>query len=456
MARTSPRSHSWADGTDGLGGLLLLIALLFGGATRIDVLAPLVPRLLAIGLLAWLALKGRLGIDRWTLSERLVWGTLLVVPLLQLIPLPWSLWTQLPGREYPKALFDLLGMTPMQSLSMTPDRTINGWLALIPALAIYVVAKQADSLAVERWFIMLLALSVLSALLGIAQVLSGPESVLRLYAVTNRDSSVGIFSNANHHSTFLAIGLVMLAYWYEGRRLERDVTIAMATRLIGVVAMILLFTSTLLTYSRAGLVFASLTIAGTGLWVTLGSRRAIWQIAAIVVVVLAVGGVATWQFFERPGVLEQVATDIRSEGRIGLVPVFAHMAWDQIPFGGGLGSFDPLYRAYEQPNSLGFNYLNNAHNDYAQLIIEAGLPAAAGIIYFLFWWSARSIGVLFNRHLLTSLRRRQAMASVALVAILLLHSLADYPLRGAGLSCVFALACALLSREVTAKSESSV
>jgi hypothetical protein len=62
--------------------------------------------------------------------------------------------------------------------------------------------------------------------------------------------------------------------------------------------------------------------------------------------------------------------------------------------------------------------------------------------------------VLFDRHLLASPWRRQARVSVAITGILLLHSLADYPLRGAGLSCVIAVACALLARQVTAKSDS--
>src|SRR5206468_5752244 len=47
---------------------------------------------------------------------------------------------------------------------------------------------------------------------------------------------------------------------------------------------------------------------------------------------------------------------------------------DTMPLGSGLGSFVRVYRLYESPDQVMPEYVIHAHNDYAELTLELGLP----------------------------------------------------------------------------------
>lgn len=429
-----------------LAGMVLIgSALLFGGATRLDVLAPMVPRLVAVAVIALLVWQGRLGWSSWGRGERLIWGVLFAVPLIQLVPLPFAVWTSLPGREYARDISSMLGMNQWLQISLTRDATINSLLALLPAFAIYALARQANEKQVRGWLFMILLIAIVGAMLSLLQMASGTGSSLRFYAITNNDSAVGFFSNANHHASFLAVTLLILCYWLlESLAEARKGTepFVFTSFLIALAAIIL---AILFTFSRAGLLFLAAILLVCAVLAAIQfqlSRTRILQLATGLVLVIA-GGL--YLFLSDPAVAERMAIDIRDNGRIGLLPVFGQIIADQFPFGSGLGSFDPIYRKYEVPSALDYNYLNHAHNDYAQLMIEAGLPAIVGLLLFFLWW-ARAARVALRGPARSERARVQGWVAAGGTAILLLHSAADYPLRGAAVSVVFALLCAILAR----------
>lgn len=443
------RPHNRRSGTDfvAVAGMAVIIsALLFGGATRLDVLAPLIPRLVAAFVIAALVWRGQFGWSGWTWPEKLIWGMLLAVPALQLVPLPPSIWTALPGRDYAAQILASTGGQGWMPLSLTPDATLNSILALTPALAAYALARQANEVTIKLWFGLILLIGTVGAAIGLLQVASGESSALYFYAITNADAAVGFFSNANHHGSFLACCLLLLAYWM----LERAATAGNgeAPQIIAVTALAALIISIAipLTLSRAGLIFMLgvyvLILAFMINQLRLPRRRAIqiWIAAALI----AAAGL--YIFLVTFGALEAMRVDIRNNGRIELVPLFVAIARDFLPFGSGLGSFDPVFRGYEEPSALLFNYLNHAHNDYAQLAIEGGLPAIVGVLFALGWWATANISILRNRMLLPERRLLQALVAMVATSILLAHSLADYPLRGAAVSVCFAIFCAVIAR----------
>lgn len=60
---------------------------------------------------------------------------------------------------------------------------------------------------------------------------------------------------------------------------------------------------------------------------------------------------------------------------------------------------------------------------------------------FLIWWGWRAVRIWHARN-----AEPFACAAVIASAVILVHSLVDYPLRTAGLSCVFAMCCVAIAR----------
>jgi O-antigen ligase len=104
------------------------------------------------------------------------------------------------------------------------------------------------------------------------------------------------------------------------------------------------------------------------------------------------------------------------------------MAQQNWLLGTGFGSFEYAYRAHESGDWLNTTYLNNAHDDWLQWVIEGGLPAILIALAFWGWmvraclghWRARSRNPALTRFVATLL---------GVLLLLLVASALDYPLR---------------------------
>ena len=85
-------------------------------------------------------------------------------------------------------------------------------------------------------------------------------------------------------------------------------------------------------------------------------------------------------------------------------------------------------------------YVNHAHNDYAELALETGVPGVAVLIAFPGWWGAAAWRAWRSAEAGPYARA----ASIASAAILV-HSLVDFPLRTAAIGACFAMCLALLA-----------
>ena len=113
---------------------------------------------------------------------------------------------------------------------------------------------------------------------------------------------------------------------------------------------------------------------------------------------------------------------------------------DTMPLGSGLGSFVKVYRLYESPDTVTNEYVVHAHNDYAELALELGLPGILLILAFLWWWAA-AVQAAWRMPAGSAYARAASIASAAV----LIHSLVDFPLRTAAISACFAMCMALLA-----------
>src|SRR5437879_4270760 len=119
-------------------------------------------------------------------------------------------------------------------------------------------------------------------------------------------------------------------------------------------------------------------------------------------------------------------------------------------YGWGLGTFPTVYPRYRSFHTNLF--VNEAHNDYAQLLAETGLLGFSLMMWFLI--------LLYQRGLTTSRRwERRWDGAVALAALMgctgiLLHSLVDFNLHIPANAALFYVLCALAASEPLAESSS--
>ena len=413
----------------------IFACLLLGGASRHDVVQHALLRplaiMLAVGILCfapridWRAI-------RWP-------GTLLLalalIMLVQLVPLPWSWWTALPGRELARAAMGLIGATgAAHELSLTPDRTLNSLFALsVPAAVLLAMAAldPADRHAVLPW---LAGAVVASMLLGLAQLV-GLSDRLYLYRITNLGSAVGFFANRNHNAALIAAALPLaacLATWPLRNARRRPILLLLAS---GTIALALL--AILSIGSRWGLVLAvlglawALVIAWPQLRQGLGRRSPLGRIGLFLVPLLVVGSLAAAAVLSsrNEAVRRLAELTLSADSRLQTLPTTLAMMRELFPFGSGFGSFEFIYRAGEPGNLLSFQYLNHAHNDYVELLIEAGGAGLALLVAALGWYCLKLTGALRQRQFADKHDRPVALTAGAIGMIAIVASIADYPLR---------------------------
>jgi O-antigen ligase len=136
-------------------------------------------------------------------------------------------------------------------------------------------------------------------------------------------------------------------------------------------------------------------------------------------------------------ILRLAATDAVSDYRTTIYAVSLSALRSVFPIGAGFGSFVPLYAMHETPSVVTAAYVNHAHNDWIELVLEGGLPMAILLVAYLAWYASATYNIWTRgRDISEDLLVKAASVSIAL---LLCHSFFDYPLRTPALMGLFAL-----------------
>src|SRR6185295_7933273 len=201
----------------------LLLCLIAGGSVQ-GIWANLTLQLLGIGIIAWAAVeKG--GLPLSVAARRLFWIAVagLMLILLQLIPLPATLWPTLGGRQALAADYGILGRPiPTMPLSLSPYDSLQTLLTLLPPMAMLCAILRLRAYRATWLANALLAGTLCGILLGALQVSSGdPEnSPWYLFSNTNLGVATGFFANANHMAILLVVTLPFLAAVVGSARLK--------------------------------------------------------------------------------------------------------------------------------------------------------------------------------------------------------------------------------------------
>ena len=351
---------------------MLAVALLLGGGGSGFPATEMVVEL--VGVVVLVTELWRL--DWSTLGRPVRWGLLLLLltvllPLVQLIPLPPSIWQCLPGRGFGKDASTLLGTSAAyRPISLDPDMTLRSALALIPAVAMILAALRLTAEETRHLLFLMIAIALASVLLSTMQIAMGQTGTAYLYITSHQGLATGFFANRNHQGAFLDVTFLSaaaLAARAQSRvrgRLSIERVLLMAT--MGVCLL-----GTLATASRTASALAVLAVLMTVPWFFRVRVRISMPIIISIIVVIALVLVALYFASGIQTLLQRYQAS--DDARAHFWPDVIYAIGVFFPFGSGLGSFDPVFRSIEQLSIVGPLYVNDAHNDFMQLAVETGI-----------------------------------------------------------------------------------
>ena len=421
-------------------GFIACAMVLGGGGSPSPVTELALQVLFAFAALAWIWWARGEGAK---VPSPLLWlgGALLLLPALQLMPLPPAIWQALPEREL---LADTLALVEQdrqwRALSISPPLTIAGLLAVIPAVGTMwaISTLGSDDRALVLATIALLALA--AAVLGALQLATGPEA-FRLYERSHRGWLTAFHANRNAAADVFIIGSLAASSWI-ATRAQNSERGNRAMLLLGAFQFVLLV-ALVLTGSRAGIVLGMLCVAiHLAIWrpkvLDLRTGGVVAGMGAIVLTMVALPVLLSGN-----GRIARVTErfDARDDARLTLW----QDAWQALagywPFGSGVGTFANAFQPFESLAYLDGAFVNRAHNDYMEFALEGGLLAIGLLI------AGLAILVMMARKAWRVSPQHHAIQLFALgtLGVIALHSLVDYPLRNMAIACLAGAAAGLLT-----------
>jgi hypothetical protein len=420
--------------------VLLINATLFGGASQTNALSLAVVEVASLPMFfvgLYLVLAG--AAPKASVLPLVVLALVVVVPVVQLMPLPPSVWTRLPGREPIARIFDVAGLgRPSLPFSMAPEETWRSLLALTPPAAMFMgglfLTDQHRRVMAVSW----LVLGIVSLCIGMLQLLQGPDSRLYFYKITNLGSLVGLFSNRNNEAAFF-YSLIPLAAVFAAKFKGDFQDPRGIPALLAFLCVFVAIVGVAVTRSRAGIVIAAVVLLGSAAVIVRGGAlRRHWR-AALGMGIGSVVAIGTILFFGMGPILDRF-TASGEEGRFVGWPIVQAQIPKFLPLGSGVGSFLTVYLAAEPLSGVSPSYFNHAHNDYLELLLETGYVGAALFAIFAVWLLVRIARIWTKRT-----GDDMAAASTLIVLGLMAHSVVEYPLRTEALAVLFAFACSTMT-----------
>lgn len=448
----SLRGNAPGDLTLGLAALLLVCVFAMGGSSRPDVESLQIVRPLSIIVLGLALMTLRPAHIRDHTGLLVLSFAYVALAVLQIVPLPVGATGGLAEHRLLASIDSMTGIGPIvRPLAMSQDATLNAVWALVVPLSMLLLGIQLAAAQHNKLLIVVLAGGGVSALIALLQTMGDPEGALYFYETTNFGSAVGLFANRNHQAAMLAclIPLIFAAVSRPNSNQEMRDFIAKKSlhlRVMAVGAAAFLVPLILITGSRSGLLLGVFAFGSLPFIVSRApmpvkpkrflSSRAL-KVGLAVAVIAALIFIGIW--LQRALAIDRLLNrDALTDMRFRVLPVIYDMTWALQPLGAGLGSFNEVFKVHEPASLLNAQYMNQVHNDWLDLALTGGLPFGFVVAAGACWLAVRATPILLSKNVeqVNVLRR----AGLAVVIILALASLSDYPLRTPALACLFTLA----------------
>lgn len=433
-------AKAWATRTAS-GGLMLLLFLLplpFGAHRPVPeaLLGVWIGALAIIGFAA----AARRPLPTLARQSMLLWGLWLSWTLVQLLPLPPELLGRISPRAY--AIHDAVaqaGFVPQWCLSVAPAETVDALILGVSYFLLYfVVVHYMDTRHSRQLLLVVVASALIQALWGSLMTLSGLEYGFLEPKHTGIGVATGTFINRNHFAAYLNIGLaagtgLVLSELRAWRRsdwrgwMRLIVDLAFSGKFRVRIALAVMVIALVLSRSRGGNLafFAALTVCG-GIFLLYRHRRWLGRGLIFFLSILVVDLWIVSQWFGLDELQQRLErTDVSAQQRVIVLEALPPLITDYLWTGTGLASFDSIFPAYAPLHLSG--RFDHAHNDYAELLIETGLPGALLVIALVLLHLRHSARVLAKRrkpeHLATAFALLMSGVAVGL------HAWLDFPLH---------------------------
>ncbi|HQU92664.1 MAG TPA: O-antigen ligase family protein [Pyrinomonadaceae bacterium] len=280
-------------------------------------------------------------------------------------------------------------------------------------------------------------ITAFGALFAFFAILQSVLSPTKIYGLLERPLPFGSFVSRNNFAGWMEMAIAIpLGMLFTG-------SVSQDKRLIYITAVVLMGVSIMLSGSRGGLIALVLQLgflvlvtylnrerSSTGLRLALG----IGILAAIIAGTAFIGGENTLtRISDGQGVAEGVVT------RPQIWTTTLKMIGANQPFGVGLGAFGVAYTKYDEAS--GFERVEQAHNDYLQVLSDAGIVGAILGFAFLFLVFRAGFSAVKVRNL-----ERRGIAAGAFVGVFgaFVHSIFDFNLHTTAIALLFLLLLAVL------------
>ena len=365
---------------------------------------------------------------------------------------------------YRPALFSLiaflgLSLPWLNPLSPGPTPNVIPWLISLVGFACLLPwaararPAQLAALAASAW----LVAALLSAVLGLLQYFGATGALVPWVNNTGLGEAYANLRQRNQFATLTNIGLAALLWWVaQGagtagaiagatQEAPRSSALSLPT-LMALAAAALLALGNAASSSRTGMVqLLLLTLLG-GLWHLSGSglRPPALRVLLAAVLAYAVGAVALPLLaglnLQASGMLARLHIgDTACASRLTLWGNVLHLIAQKPGLGWGWGELDYAHFITLYPGRRFCDILDNAHNLPLQLAVELGLPLALAVCGTALWLIGRA----------QPWRERDATRQLAwsVLALIVLHSLLEYPLWYGPFQVAFGLSLWLLWRQ---------
>jgi O-antigen ligase len=435
----------------GLLLLLLLLAPIIRGGNR--PLALLCLEILGLLLLVGVLLKpaGLSRVSKWSLGFILA---LCLIPLVYLIPIPFSIWQHLPGHQSYAEAMRLLFDQDVMHLNLVPSMSSSlswySWLALIPSVAVFLAIAAGSREICWHVTLVFIFFAFFQALLGLAQYVQGQSSFLRFYWEFG-GKAIGTFANRDHLAGFLEMALPLsIALALSAlRRFETEVSMhdyrqsavtLQANTLFYTFVAIFILLGLIFTQSRTG-VFLGVVIVLVMMLIFMlrESRKSTYGLIGSVFLVAIAFAIAIGLV----PVVDRFTADPMQDARWKIY----RATWEAIqaffPVGSGVGTFAEVFKPFHTADLSGM-FINHAHNDYLEWLTEGGLWAAVLIVWFFIYYGIRWVKLIklprWQRY-----EYIQVAAGIGILAMSI-HSLVDFNLHIPANQIYFALLLGLFFR----------
>jgi O-Antigen ligase len=441
-AKDEYKSTSWNLWTLGVCAWLIYMVL-FGGVSLPNSVNLLLQSCTSAGVIVASAWRLRHGFP----TKLAVIGALLaclcfVLLFAQLIPLPPSYWSAMPGREFLVKAYGILGeKLPWQPMTLSQLGTWGAALALLPAMAAFLAALSSRSNERIYFFLAILLCAIVSLLIAMLQKVQGTASILYFYGVEEYSTASGTFGNRNFFAAQLFVSIPLMAALAMAA-IERWQVPQWVILVFTFVYGSLFLAGLAATGSRGGIALAMLSVVLTAVFVYRRPKSSNGGVAKKGVFIALIAALAVISQTGLIAILRLAKTDALTDIRGTIFEASLTVLKANLPFGSGFGTFVPVYQMFETPQIMVDSYINHAHNDWLELVLEGGLPAAALIVVFMVLFFT-CIFSLFRAEF-ASVDNAVMRAGAVMVLLFLIHATVDFGLRTPALLTLFGLGCGLI------------